>query len=159
MSELFQSPVTAVVNELATLLIPMNGKQLILPNVTVAEVIPYIEPDARDDAPSWFLGTFPWRNLAIPIVSFEALNEEPFISQSANRRIAVLNGVADGQRLPFCAMVAAGMPRLMRVMADEISVDDEAETGPCEVGRVIVNGEHAVIPNVDFIQQRVLTVI
>lgn len=146
-------------NELATLLIPMHGKQLVLPNVTVAEVIPYVQPDARDDAPSWYLGTFPWRNQSIPIVSFEALNEEPFVSNSHSRRIAVLNGLIDNQRLPFCAMVTEGMPRLMRVMADEVSIDEEADSGPCEVGRVIVNGERAVIPNIDKLQEEVLKIL
>lgn len=148
-----------VPNELATLLIPMHGKQLVLPNVTVAEVIPFIEPEPVADKPSWFLGTFPWRNLDIPVVSFEGLNEEPFVSQSRSRRIAVLNGLVDGQRLPFCAMVTEGMPRLMRVMADEVSADEESEVGPCELGRVIVNGERAVIPNVDHLQDEVLRVI
>lgn len=147
------------VNELATLLIPMHGKQLVLPNVTVAEVIPYVEPDPQDDSPSWYLGTFPWRNQNIPIVSFEALNEEPFVSKSHSRRIAVLNGLVDSQRLPFCAMVTEGMPRLMRVMVDEVSVDEEADNGPCEVGRVIVNGERAVIPNVDKLQEEVLKLL
>lgn len=146
-------------NELATLLIPMHGKQLVLPNVTVAEVIPYVKPESRDDAPSWYLGTFPWRNQDIPIVSFEALNEEPFVSNSQSRRIAVLNGLIDNQRLPFCAMVTEGMPRLMRVMADEVSVDEEADTGPCEIGRVIVNGERAVIPNIDKLQEEVLKIL
>lgn len=147
-------------NDLATLLIPMNDKQLVLPNVTVAEVIPFVEPESVDNSPSWFLGTFPWRNQQIPIVSFEALNGEPFISQSSRRRIAVLNGLVDSQRLPFCAMITEGMPRLMRVMPDEVAVDEEAsEPGPCEIGKVLVSGERAVIPNVDYLQQQLLSIL
>lgn len=158
MSGQVQSVGTA--NDLATLLIPMNEKQLVLPNVTVAEVIPFVEPEPMDNTPSWFLGTFPWRNQQIPIVSFEALNGEPFLSQSSRRRIAVLNGLVDGQRLPFCAMVTEGMPRLMRVMPDEVAVDEDAsELGLCEIGKVLVSGERAVIPNVDYLQQQILTVI
>lgn len=158
MSRKIQSMGTA--NDLATLLIPMNEKQLVLPNVTVAEVIPFVEPDPIDNTPSWFLGTFPWRNQQIPVVSFEALNGEPFISQSGRRRIAVLNGLVDSQRLPFCAMITEGMPRLMRVMPDEVAVDEEAsQPGVCEIGKVLVSGERAVIPNVDYLQQQVLNVI
>lgn len=153
-----QIQATKTKNEVATLLIPMNGKQLVLPNVTVAEVIPFTEPTPVEDAPPWYLGTFQWRNLDIPLVSYEVLNGESGVTQNRSRRIAVLNGVVDNQNLPFCAMVTEGMPRLMRVMADEISADEEAEPGPCDVGRVIVNGERAVIPNVDFLQQQVLTV-
>ena len=150
---------TIAANELATLLIPMHGKQLVLPNVTVAEVIPYVQPEPQDNVPTWYLGTFPWRNIVVPVVSFEALNEEPFVSQSRKRRIAVLNGVVDSQRLPFCAIVTEGMPRLMRVLADEVSADEDLASGPCELGRVLVSGERAAIPNVDYIQQQVLSVI
>lgn len=150
---------TAVVNDLATLLIPMHGKQLVLPNVTVAEVIPFAHPLPENNAPSWYLGTIPWRNITVPIVSFEALNEEPFVSQSRKRRIAVLNGLVDNERLPFCAVVTEGMPRLMRVMADEVSADEGGALGPCEIGRVLVSGERAVIPDVDYIQQELLKII
>lgn len=150
---------TIAPNELATLLVPVNGRQLVLPNVTVAEIIPYLEPQPEDDVPNWFLGTFPWRNIAVPLISFEAINEEPFVSQSRDRRIAVLNGVFDNDRLPFCGIVTEGVPRLMRVMPDEVSVDDEIAAGPSEVARVLVSGEKAAIPDVDFIQQEIIKLL
>ena len=74
MSAEIQSTITA--NELATLLIPMSGEQLVLPNVTVAEIIPYIEPQAHNDKPDWYLGVFNWRNIDVPLVSFETINGE-----------------------------------------------------------------------------------
>ncbi len=150
---------TGTVNEVATLLIPVNGKQLVLPNVTVAEVIPYVEPESPEDAPNWYLGMFPWRNQMVPLVSYEAINEEAFVSQSRNRRIAVLNGLVDSMRLPFCGIVAEGMPRLMRVMSDELVNDEENSVGPAETARVLVSGERAAIPNVDFIQQAVVDLL
>ena len=144
--------------ELATLLIPVNGRQLILPNVTVAEIIPFVEPSPEDDVPTWFLGRFDWRAQQIPLISFEAINEEPFVSQSRNRRIAVLNGLV-GEQLPFCGIVTEGAPRLMRVMPDEMGSDESQQTGPAELARVIVSGEPAAIPDVDFIQQQMLSLL
>ena len=146
-------------NELATLLIPVNGKQLVLPNVSVAEIISYVEPKQKDDVPAWYLGTFQWRNIEVPLISFEAINEEPFISQSRNRRIAVLNGLVDKDRLPFCGIVTKGVPRLMRVIPDEVAVDDNATVGSAELSRVLVSGEGAAIPDVDFIQQQLLDIL
>jgi chemosensory pili system protein ChpC len=150
---------TTEVNELATLLIPVNGKQLVLPNVTVAEIISYQQPEPKDDTPDWFLGHISWRNMPIPLVSFETINDEPFTSQSRQRRVAVLNGLVDEQRLPFCAIVTEGVPRLMRVMSDEVAIDTDVNKGPGEVSRVLVNGEKAAIPDVDYIQQEVLKFI
>jgi chemosensory pili system protein ChpC len=150
---------TIVANELATLLIPMNGKQLVLPNVTVAEIIPYVEPVADADKPDWFLGTISWRNIEVPIVAFEAMNNEAFKHDSKDRRIAVLNGLVNGDQLPFCGMVTQGVPRLMRILPSEVSAEEDATLGPVELSRVLVSGEPASIPNVDKIQAEILKLL
>ena len=152
------SLLSASETELATLLIPVSGRQLILPNVTVAEIIPFVEPQLEDDVPTWFLGRFTWRSQQIPLISFEAINEEPFLSQHRQRRIAVLNGLV-GDQLPFCGIVTEGAPRLMRVMPDEIVNDESQSVGPAEIARVVVSGEPAAIPNVEFIQQQMIKLL
>jgi chemosensory pili system protein ChpC len=146
-------------NELATLLLPVFGKQLVLPNVTVAEIIPYVEAQAEADVPGWYLGRFSWRNISVPLVSFEAINAEAFTSQGKTRRIAVLNGIVDGEKLPFCGIVTQGSPRLMRVMPDEVANDESGHTGPAELATVLISGEPAVIPDIDFIQQQLLALL
>ena len=150
---------TTVNDELATLLIPINGKQLVLPNVTVAEIIPYVEPeDDKGELADWYLGRIQWRGIDVPVVSFEAINEQPFVSQSDSRRIAVLNTLVNDDQLPFCGLVAESVPRLMRIQPSDITNDD-TESGPAELGHVILNDEQAIIPNIDFIQQQVLALL
>lgn len=149
----------SVVTQIATLLIPVGGRQLVLPNVSVAEIIPFTDPAPEDDVPTWYLGCFTWRNTRVPLVSFEAINDEPFASRSHNRRIAILNNVIGDTTLPFCGILTEGLPRLMRLLPDEISNDEEAIVGPAEIGRVLVNGERASIPNVAYIQQQVLKLL
>lgn len=147
------------VTQIATLLVPVGGKQLVLPNVTVAEIIPFVEPTPEDDMPTWYLGSFSWRNTLVPLVAFEAINDEPFARRSHNRRIAILNNVIGDPTLPFCGIVTEGLPRLMRLLPDEIANDEETIIGPAEIGRVLVNGERASIPNVGYIQQQVLRLL
>jgi chemosensory pili system protein ChpC len=150
---------TDSINELATLLVPVSGRQLVLPNVTVAEIIPYMQPQADDSKPDWFLGMFTWRNTGVPLVSFEKLNGESHVEAGSSPRIAVLNGIVDGQNLPFCGIVTTSAPRLMRIISDEISPVENTDHGPAELSKVMVSGEHAVIPNVDYIQQEILKVL
>ena len=147
------------VTQIATLLIPVGGKQLVLPNVTVAEIIPFVEPTSEDDMPTWYLGSFSWRNTLVPLISFEAINDEPFASRAKNRRIAILNNVIGDPTLPFCGIVTEGLPRLMRLLPDEIASDEDAIAGPAEIGRVLVNGERASIPDVAYVQQQVLKLL
>lgn len=144
------------INQIASLLLPVSSKLLVVPNVSVAEIIPYREPVADEDVPTWFLGEIEWRSQRVPVVSFEAINDEPFAARGNNRRIAIFNAVTDTDRLPFCGVVTEGLPRLMRVMSDEISVDEEANAGPAERMRVLVLGERAAIPDIEFIQTQLL---
>ena len=146
------------INQLSTLLIPISGRHLILPNVTVAEIIPFREPvvAVTEDVPNWFLGHFEWRSSQVPLVSFEAINDEPFAARGHNRRIAILNNVTGDSAIPFCGLVTEGLPRLQRLLADEIREDNDATPGPAELARVYINGERASIPNVVWIQQQLL---
>lgn len=147
------------VTQISTLLVPVSGKLLVLPNVNVAEIIPFTRPTPIEDVPTWYLGGFQWRNTRVPLVSFEAINDEPFAGRSSNLRIAILNNVIGDPTLPFCGIVTEGLPRLMRLLPEEIAEDPEAMIGPAEVARVLVNGERAAIPNVAYIQQQVLKVL
>lgn len=146
-------------NQIATLLVPVNGKLLVLPNVSVAEVIPWREPTREEDVPTWYLGRIHWRGVDVPVVSFEAVNDEPFATQGRGRRIAILNNVTGDPNLPFCGIVTEGLPRLMRVMSDEIVEDPDQLCGPAETARVFVSGERAAIPDLAYLQKRVLELL
>lgn len=145
-------------DELVTFLIPTTGKLLLLPNVTVAEILRYQAVEQPDDSPNWYLGVMPWRGQDIPLVSFEALNEEPFQAGAARQNIAVLNGISDPQRLPFWALVTQGSPRLLRIEPEEIAALNEApaRTGPAEKLHVSTNGELACIPDLEYIETSIL---
>lgn len=145
--------------ELVTMLIPVRGKQLLVPNVTVAEIIHLAPIRSVDDVPTWFTGLIAWRDCQIPVISFEAINDEPFVSVNPDMRVAVFNGTADPQRLPFYGVTTQGMPRLLRLTAEEIGVNDDVVTGAAEAGSVHAAGESASIPDIDYIEERLLAVI
>ena len=48
-------------DEVASLLIPMVGRPMLLPNVAVEEIVPWEEPEKQDNAPEGLLGTVSWR--------------------------------------------------------------------------------------------------
>lgn len=151
-------------DELSILLIPVNGKQLILPNVSVAEIVSYSEPKKRQEGPAWLKGWVDWRSQTVPLFSFEEINQETIPAKrgaenSTIRRIAILNGIIDSNKLPFCAMISDGVPRAMRIRPREIASLDADDKGIAELASVVVNGEHAVIPNMDWLQQQLIAVL
>ena len=152
-------PADQTPTELATLLIPIEENHLILPNVSVAEILDFENPESKDDVPTWYLGWLQWRTTRVPVISFEALNDQPFRSTTDNAKIAIINGVTESDQLPFWGIVTRGAPRLMRVTSQEIVEDKEANAGPAEQMLVSVNGELATIPNIEWIEQQLLKVM
>ncbi len=144
------------IQEVASLLIPLLGHSILLPNVTVAEIIPSAPVQAIAHAPQWYLGNFQWRELTVPLLSLEALNHEPTPSIHGLARFAVLNTTGVHNDLPFIAVLTQGLPRLARVSEDEISVRDDAENRRYDLMHVSWAGEYTLIPDITAIEHTFL---
>lgn len=139
-------------DELASLLIPMNGRPWLIPNIVVAEVIPLRHPDRPGQGPEWLLGWFNWREQDLPLISYEKLNESGPVTIGPQARIAVINTVSGQAR--FYAVVIQGIPRLLRVGKGD-PVEEPGETGPAAAMYVQAGGDLAVIPDLDAVERAV----
>ncbi len=147
---------TPEVREVASLLIPLQGQTLLVPNVSVAEIVPIGQIDHVPDAPDWYLGDYHWRDLTIPLASFECLNGQPRPTPGNYARVAVFNTTGVSEHIHFVALIAQGLPRLARVTPDELQVRDAEPTNPYELMQVSWAGEDAIIPDIPSVEQCVL---
>ncbi len=144
----------AVVESVRSLWVPLEGVNLLLPNVAIAEVINYQPLDIIQSGPDWLLGSLRWREQSLPIVSMERLCGFSLPQGGRGARISVLNSVRAGDDLAFYAMVTAGIPRLF-------SADEEA-LGPSMMPTgnfpetvadcVQIGSEQALVPNLEIVQ-------
>lgn len=144
------------VQEVASLLIPIQGRLLLAPNVTVAEIVPVSQVIPVEDAPAWYLGNCSWREQTIPLLSFEVLNGEDKPGVASRSRFAVLNTTGVNESLPFIAILTQGLPRLARVTEEEITEREDADNKPYELMHVSWAGEEAVIPHVEAMERAFL---
>ncbi|RYZ94879.1 MAG: chemotaxis protein CheW [Moraxellaceae bacterium] len=144
------------IQEVASLLIPLQGQTILLPNVTVAEIIPSSPVQSIENSPLWYLGNFQWRELTVPLLSFEALNGEAASGIHTRARFAVLNTTGLHDDLPFIAILTQGLPRLARVNEDEISAREDAENRRYDLMHVSWAGEYTLIPDVTAIEKTFL---
>lgn len=145
----------ATTGTIACLLAPITGKQLLLPNVTVAEVVPAAElqpPPAG--APDWHRGFVAWREQRVPVVAFETLNGEG--APREMERIAILAGISAQRELPFYGVVVQGTPNSAKVKIAQLEDLEGAPTGPMEFLKVRYLGELAVIPDLDALEAKLL---
>jgi len=144
------------VQEVASLLIPIQGRLLLAPNVTVAEIVPVSQVIPVEDAPAWYLGNCSWREQTIPLLSFEVMNGEDKPGVASRSRFAVLNTTGVNESLPFIAILTQGLPRLARVTEEEITEREDTDNKPFELMHVSWAGEEAVIPHVEAMERAFL---
>ena len=109
---------------LTGLLVPLADRTLLLPNVAVAELIPYRAPQVSEGTPDWFLGQVAWRDLRLPLLSFEAASgaQAPVASGA---RVAVINALGGRPKVKFIALLVQGIPRSLKVGSDLPAADVE----------------------------------
>jgi chemosensory pili system protein ChpC len=135
------------------LLFPMKDKTLLLPNVSVAEVVDYQTPIAEDNAPHWYLGEISWRGLMLPVISFEAANGGSVSERGENPRIAVINNIGTHhQNVSFFAFVTQNIPRLVKVESNNIDENTSDKTGVAEKINISINDEVATIPDLEYLE-------
>lgn len=145
----------ATTGTIACLLTPLTGRQLLLPNVTVAEVVPandLLPPP--ENAEAWHQGFVSWRGMTLPVVAFEALNDNMPVREF--ERVAIVSGISAQRDLPYYGIAVQGIPRLAKVKIAELEDLEGAPTGPLEFLRVRYAGELAVIPDLDALEARLL---
>jgi chemosensory pili system protein ChpC len=148
---------TEVEESLPAFVIPLQKSNIMLPNASVAEIIPYEPLQRVQDTPDWFIGVLAWRGVQVPVVSFEMLTVKrasfSLVSVSS-ASLVVLRALGGWQGFQYFALVAQALPRLVRVTADELfqAGEDVAATEllKARYGELLVS-----IPDVDYIEAQI----
>ncbi|MBD9426356.1 chemotaxis protein CheW [Pseudomonas sp. PDM15] len=140
------------ISSLTGLLVPLADRTLLLPNVAVAELIPYRPPHVTPGLPSWFLGQVAWRDLQLPLLSFEAASDgQPQIGPGV--RVAVLNAMGGRDKVKFIALLVQGIPRSMKVDGN-LQRAGGATLAPLELDAVQLGEAVVKIPDLIGLEQK-----
>lgn len=147
----------------ASQLIPLYGEQILLPNTAVAEIIDYTKaeplPTSIKNAPDWLIGMLMWRGVPVPLLSFEAILGGKIAEPGPRARIAVINAIGGKGKTPFFALATQGIPRLVNVNKERIqSIDDNQQAMPGVHCHVVIDGETAMIPDIEEVEVRLATI-
>lgn len=138
------------VSSLTGLVVPLADRTLLLPNVAVAELIPYRAPPAMTGMPAWFLGQVAWRDLSLPLLSFEAASGGQAVTGDG-ARIAILNALGGRANVKFIALLVQGIPRSLRVTEDLPRA--EVALATLELAAVKVDDAVLRIPDLQGLEQ------
>lgn len=147
---------SAVLDELYGLLVPLAGSRLVLPRAAIVEVMGYAAPRERPaDAPEWLLGWTNWQGNRIPLISFESACGQPLPEFKNRTRIAVIQAIAGLLDPPAFAIATQGYPYLLRVNRNVLKL----ETGEAEpdvvMSRVRMANERPAVPDLELLERMI----
>lgn len=153
MSELTDDQAT---DSLACLLLPMISDNLLLPTVSVAEMIPYSLPSRSSRGPDWYLGEVHWRSTLVPLICYEVINGGSYPGIASRSRISIINTTGVNEQLPFIAILTQGIPRLAHVENAQIKELDSREKDEFDLMKVAIAAEEAAIPDLAALEKAFL---
>lgn len=144
--------------EVYSLMIPTILGNILLPNSSVAEIVPFsnVELFTQNDKPKWFLGHLLWRGQRIPLISIDVIRGEQDPQANKRSRVAVTHAINSNSELPYMAIVVQGIPRLSHVNPDNIQRLEEESLSEAEKMRVTVDSIAASIPDLDHLEEMLI---
>lgn len=147
-----QAVVDQTASPLTGLLLTLSDRLLVLPNTAIAELVAYRQVQATENSPNWLLGQIRWRDLNLPLLSFEAAsNDAAVVTERA--RVVIVNAIGGRPKFRFFALLIQGIPRSVRIETDLLSEQSEMLL-PLELDAVIIDGEIAKIPDLAALEQK-----
>lgn len=135
---------------LTGLVVPLNDRSLLLPNVALAELMPYRAPLAIPGMPAWMLGQVAWRDLRLPLLSFEAASDgQAQIGSTA--RVAVINALGGRPHVKFLALLVQGIPRSVKLESNLARAN--VPLAPLELDAVSIADSVLKIPDLMALEQ------
>lgn len=139
-------------SQLTGLLLTLSDRLLLLPNTAVAELVSYRKVQPAENSPSWLLGQVAWRDLQLPLLSFEAASSD-IQASTEQARIVIVNAIGGRTDFRFFALLIQGLPRSVRIEPSLPRLANEP-LQPLELDAVSVEGEVAKIPDLIALEQK-----
>lgn len=143
--------------QLYAVLIAIAGDILLLPNLSVAEVLGADAVQKVEGRPDWFAGYAEWNGRSVPVIRFERLNRRSVPVDRRRERIVVIN--SPGRYLPsgHFAVVAQAYPHLTMLtraamQAQPLRSDDRDEL---VLARARVASQDVLIPDLERIEAEI----
>jgi chemosensory pili system protein ChpC len=134
------------------MLIPLQKYFFLLPNSTIAEVIPMPQLATVPDKPDFWLGEYNWHDRLLPVINVEALLKSKSIDVSAANKLCILHSINDTSDLPVYALPCYGVPQLINLNESALLMAKDAEESDFLLFQLPIGNKLAYIPNLDSIE-------
>ena len=131
------------------MLIPLEQHYLLLPNTTIAEVIPRIRINPTMDLPEFWLGHIEWREQTLPVVDMEGLIENKSLNPQQSSKLCILRGINADAKISFYAIPCFGSPQLITLNESALQQTHDSNDSKFLHCQIKIGNKVAFIPNLD----------
>ena len=133
------------------MILPLADDWLLLPNVTVAEIIAFVEPKYPSDD-DFLLGYMDWRGVKVPIIYFEDVCDLTKKENSIRDRIAILYHPDGDTENSYVGIKLTDIPRSFRAEVNNLEEEPiSIERSDLVVKQIQDDNRRFFIPNLDAI--------
>lgn len=149
---------SATTGKLDVCLLPLWQKRLLLPASAVLDVIPASTMKAaKKGKKEGVIGHVKWEDQQVPVVVFETLNGDA--SPSDPQKLAIIFGISLNEKLPQYAIALQAEPVMVKVKIAELEDLEKAAVGAMEYLQVRYKDSLVIIPDLDAVETKVLTLL
>ncbi|MEZ0150919.1 MAG: chemotaxis protein CheW [Candidatus Reddybacter sp.] len=156
----------AALLQVNSLLLPVTGAVLLVPQLAVAEVLSSGDLEAGDlrldetSVSPHYYGWVRWRDQDVPLLSFDSLYSGHRPSLDEDLKVVICNAVFKAAASGFYALVVSGFPRATRLsMESEMVLEGSPSDQKGVQMRVNIDGEEVLIPDFDLIEEIVFDIV
>ncbi len=134
------------------MLVPLQEYYMLLPNSSIAEVIPMPNFTAEDTGPAHWLGHYRWQENDITIINLEALATNNSVDINRANKLCILNGINAESNINFYAVPCFGAPQLITIDESAIKFSDDLSHSDYVHSQIKIGNKVAFIPHLDNIE-------
>jgi len=147
-------------SQIKCIIMKINGDELLMPNASVAEIVPIRNIINVANKPDWMLGYLDWRGKSVPLISFEALGGVRMPSlASGSVKAAILFSIGEDKNFPYISILMQDAPSVVNVKEEDVISNKEEISHPAVLDKVMLaDGVYSII-NLEKLENIIKTVI
>ncbi|MDQ7072340.1 MAG: chemotaxis protein CheW [Gammaproteobacteria bacterium] len=134
------------------MLIPLQHHYLLLPNTTLAEVIPMPNLEHVSNKPQYWVGQCYWHSWQIPVIDLEGLVQDHPASTDDANKLCVVRGINDSSSISVYGLPCYGVPQLIHLTESALNPIEDAIDSTYLHSQIQIGNNIAYIPNLDNIE-------
>lgn len=139
------------------MLIPLQQHYVLLPNSTIAEVIPKKFLRNTSAMPDYWYGDFEWNATQVSVIDIESLIEVREFNRDNISKFCIINAINPATQIKHYAIPCCGSPQLITLNESALQQTHDTPTSDYLHCQIKIGSKVAYIPNLDQLEQLINT--